>query len=226
MFTGIIEGLGKVAKINKTGLTVKTNLSGINTGDSISVNGVCLTVRTLKPGMFTADISDETYKRTNLGELKSGGAVNIERALKPDSRLGGHIVTGHIEGVGKILSTHSTQLRVDTEHRTNMLSNVSKHFLFSYPESMRKYIVPKGSIAVDGISLTVVEVKEKSFSVSVIPHTLKNTTLGFKKINDTVNLEPDVLAKYTENILKGKTAESGSKKSKITWQYLKNKGYM
>ena len=206
MFTGIIEDSGKVIKVGREELTLSSVLKDIKTGDSISVNGVCLTVRQIKSDVFTVDISQETYKRTNLGRLKAGDRVNLERSLKLDGRLGGHIVTGHIEGIGKILSVKGS-------------GDKSGYFTFSYPESIKKYIVPKGSIAVDGISLTVVEAKNNKFSAAIIPHTLKNTTLGFKKINDTVNLEPDILAKYVENIYR-------SKKSNITTQFLKDKGFI
>ncbi len=206
MFTGIIESLGTVKKISKTQITINAKLDDIKIGDSICVSGVCLTVSTLYPlpstlYLLTFDISEETFKKTNLGELKIGSIVNLERALKSDGRLGGHFVTGHIDAVGKIISQFPN----------------FQIWKFGNPENLSKYIVEKGSVAVDGISLTVVEKKTNSFSVAIIPHTLKNTTLGIKKVGDTVNIETDILAKY---ILQQK------EKNKITSETLKRTGFL
>ncbi|MBI5574212.1 MAG: riboflavin synthase [Elusimicrobia bacterium] len=207
MFTGIIEDLGTVKKINKMQITVETKLDDIKIGDSVCVNGVCLTVvdyllLVTRYSLLTFDISEETFKKTNLGELKIGSVVNLERALKSDGRLGGHFVTGHIDGTGKILKIKK--------------SGNSEIWQFSIPEILSKYIAEKGSVAIDGISLTIVEKKINSFSVAIIPHTLKNTTLGIKKVGDTVNIETDILAKY---ILQQK------EKNKITSETLKKAGF-
>jgi len=207
MFTGIIEDLGTVKKITKTQITVKTKLDALKIGDSICVSGVCLTI--VKCQMLNAkcqmifDISEETFKKTNLGELKIGSIVNLERALKFDGRLGGHFVTGHIDGVGKIIVI-------------SLFQNC-EIVKFLNSENLSKYIVEKGSITIDGISLTVVEKKTNSFSAAIIPHTLKNTTLGIKKVGDTVNIETDILAKY---ILQQK------EKNKITSETLKRTGFL
>jgi len=188
MFTGIIEDLGTVKKISKTQIAVETKLDDIKIGDSVCFNGVCLTVSNFIISQFynfTADVSEETFKKTNLGELKIGSIVNLERALKTDGRLGGHFVTGHVDGTGKILKIKK--------------SGNSEIWQFSIPENLSKYIAEKGSAAIDGISLTTIEKKLDSFSTAIIPHTLKNTALKEKKIGDTVNLETDMLAKYILN---------------------------
>lgn len=217
MFTGIIEDLGIVKKINRQGITIQTNLSDIKVSDSIAVNGVCLTISQLTTHnsqltTFTTDISEETFRRTNLGQLTTGEKVNLERSLKANSLLGGHIVLGHVETTGKIVDIKS-------------LKN-SKIFTISLPGEFSKYIVPKGSIAVDGISLTVVDVKligtyNFQFTVSIIPYTLKNTTFGFRKLGDKVNIEPDILAKYVLNL-----CSDYNNKTKITKEYLIEKGFI
>ena len=236
MFTGIIEDLGTVSKISKTGISVKTALDAISPGNSISINGVCLTVNKIaavrpkgqpagrpagqpegRAGItFSAHMSEETLKRTNLGELKVKEKVNVERAMKLDDRFGGHFVTGHIQGVGKIKSI------------TNSKDNKSKLYRISFPEELDRYITSKGSVSADGISLTVVDTfregSEKSFTVAIIPFTLEKTTLGFKKVNSGVNLEPDILAKYIENIIKCNAPDN--KKSSISVDFLKDKGYL
>ncbi|MFH1541181.1 MAG: riboflavin synthase [Elusimicrobiota bacterium] len=228
MFTGIIEDLGIVKKINKALITVETKLSGIKIGDSVCVNGVCLTAYRLTGSQvhkftnsqvrkftgsrvyeFTADISEETYNRTNLGRMKPNDKVNLERALRSDGRLGGHFVTGHIDGTGKIL-------------KIKKLEN-SEVWYFSIPENLSKYITEKGSVCLDGISLTVVEKKPDLFSVVLIPHTLKNTIFKEKKIGDTVNLETDMLAKY---IFVQNNAKSNSEKNKITSEALRKVGFL
>ena len=209
MFTGIIEDLGTVRKISKTQIIVDTKLDDIKIGDSICVSGVCLTVINSKLSTLNSqllfDISEETFKKTNLGELKIGNIVNLERALKSDGRLGGHFVTGHIDGTGKILKIKK--------------SGNSEIWQFSIPENLSKYIAEKGSVAIDGISLTIALIGKKSdsFSAAIIPHTFKNTTLKEKKIGDTVNLETDILAKY---ILK-----QNNEKTKITSVTLKKAGF-
>ncbi len=195
MFTGLILELGEVLFLDKGTDGARLSIKALNIvkdsslGDSISVNGVCLTVVKLTPSKseLLFDVSLETLKSTNLGNLKRGDRVNLEPSLKPSSKLGGHFVTGHVEAVGRIARKINigNAVKIDIEA----------------PESIIRYLVNKGSVAVDGISLTVVDVYKNSFSVVIIPHTSKMTTIGFKGVGDTVNLEPDILAKYVERFL-------------------------
>ncbi|WP_434640225.1 riboflavin synthase [Thermoanaerobacterium thermosaccharolyticum] len=192
MFTGIIEEIGKVKMVQRgdiTKITIECEkvLDGTAIGDSIAVNGVCLTVTNVGKNLFTADLMRETLKSSNLGDLKIGSMVNLERALSISGRLNGHIVTGHVDTVGTIVNKNRI-----------MNSNV---FKIKIDERYSKYVVSKGSIAVDGISLTVVEALASYFTVSVIPHTELNTTLNFKRIGDSVNIEVDILSKYAEQLL-------------------------
>ncbi|MFZ3170635.1 MAG: riboflavin synthase [Carboxydocellales bacterium] len=194
MFTGIVEELGQLKGI-KSGsksafleIKAKQVLQDVKIGDSIAVNGVCLTVTSFQQDWFTADVMAETLNKTNLGSLRSGERVNLERALRLSDRLGGHIVSGHIDGVGTITSQKVVDIAVLTE--------------IAAPPQVLKYVINKGSIAIDGISLTVVELTSSGFTVSLIPHTAKLTTLGFKKTGDRVNLEGDVLGKYVERLLR------------------------
>ena len=194
MFTGIIEELGKIAGIKKgtksavLGVDSAIVVGDVKLGDSISVNGVCLTVVGFTKSSFSAEVMAETLRRSNLGGLKAGGKVNLERALRPTDRMGGHFVSGHIDGVGTIKSV--------------VKEDIADVFTIAAPPEVLKYVIEKGSIAVDGISLTVVDMTEDAFRVSLIPHTSANTTLGFKKAGDTVNLESDLIAKYIERLLK------------------------
>ncbi|PHO06423.1 riboflavin synthase subunit alpha [Thermoanaerobacterium thermosaccharolyticum] len=192
MFTGIIEEIGKVKMIQRGDITkiaieCEKVLDGTAIGDSIAVNGVCLTVTNVGKNLFTADLMRETLKSSNLGDLKIGSMVNLERALSISGRLNGHIVTGHVDTVGTIVNKNRI-----------MNSNV---FKIKIDERYSKYVVSKGSIAVDGISLTVVEALASYFTVSVIPHTELNTILNFKRIGDSVNIEVDILSKYAEKLL-------------------------
>jgi riboflavin synthase len=193
MFTGIVEELGVVEAIEDQGDAVRLTVRGplvvsdAGEGDSIAVNGCCLTVVTYDEQVFTADVMKETLDKTSLGGFEPGTRVNLERAVTADKRLGGHIVQGHVDGTGTILS------RTPSEHWE--LVEVA------LPESMSRYLVDKGSITVDGVSLTVVTVTDKSFTVSLIPETLTRTTLGFKQAGDAVNLEVDVIAKYVERMV-------------------------
>jgi riboflavin synthase len=193
MFTGIVEELGTVDALEDQGdairLTVRGPLvtSDAALGDSISVNGCCLTVATRGEESFTADVMHETLAKTSLGALEPGARVNLERAVTPATRLGGHIVQGHVDGTGAVVR------RTPSEHWE--LVQVS------LPAELERYLVPKGSITVDGISLTVVEVGADWFTVSLIPETLARTTLGFKQPGDVVNLEVDVIAKYVEKMV-------------------------
>ena len=193
MFTGIIEELGNVVALEDQGDAVRLTVHGplvtsdAREGDSIAVNGCCLTVVTTQDGAFTADVMHETLAKTSLGAFEPGMRVNLERAVTPATRLGGHIVQGHVDGTGTVVS------RTPSEHWEIVKISV--------PTELERYLVPKGSITVDGISLTVVEVKTDSFTVSLIPETLARTTLGFKQAGDVVNLEVDVIAKYVEKMV-------------------------
>ena len=201
MFTGIVEELGTVAAVEDQGDAVRitiaatTVLEDVALGDSVSVNGCCLTVSTVsttRPASFTADVMRETLDKTAVGDLAMGDRVNLERAVTPTTRLGGHIVQGHVDGTGAVRRrTHSEHWElVEVEAPTELL----------------RYLVPKGSITVDGISLTVVDVLADGFTVSLIPETLARTTLGFRQPGDRVNLEADVIAKHVERLLESRQA--------------------
>jgi riboflavin synthase len=195
MFTGIIEETGEVAEISDAGdfrtirIHGKSVFDDLRLGSSIAVNGVCLTVRALAGNSFSAELSRETLDRTTLRRLAMGSLVNLERPMRGDSRFGGHIVQGHVDGVGRIR-------RFDRDGDAWQLE-------IEHPANGSRYIVEKGSIAVDGISLTVASLPASGvFSVAIIPHTFENTNLGTAKAGDAVNLEFDVLAKYVENLIK------------------------
>ncbi len=190
MFTGIVEEVGSVLSISSNGMTVRADkvMSDLKLGDSVSVNGACLTAVAIEEGEFSVDLSPETMRRTSLGELSEGGAVNLERALSASDRMGGHIVQGHVDGTGRITSTR--------EDGDSIIFGVRA------PKRLMPYIVEKGFIAVDGISLTVVKVGTSSFTLAVIPYTLRNTNLETLSVGARVNLEADILAKYVENLLK------------------------
>ena len=195
MFTGIVEEVGIVKGLQKSGpsarLTVgaKVVLENACPGDSIAVNGVCLTVTELNPTCFTADVMHETLRRSSLGDLRAGSPVNLERAMAADGRFGGHMVSGHIDGTGTL-----TGVREDGNARW---------YTVSAPSQILRYIIEKGSVAIDGISLTVAEVDDTSFQVSVIPHTAQRTTLSVRRTGDQVNLENDCVGKYVEKLLTG-----------------------
>lgn len=217
MFTGIIEEVGSIAQIKKQGefavvtINAKKVLSDVHLGDSIAVNGVCLTVTSFSANQFTADVMSETLKRTSLGELSLNSPVNLERAMAANGRFGGHIVSGHIDGTGTVAeitpADNSTWYRIKTS-----------------PKLMR-YIIEKGSITIDGISLTVVDVADDSFRVSIIPHTIKETNLGSKKMGSVVNLENDIVGKYIEQFLMKPNAETAQTETKITMDFLKSAGF-
>src|SRR5258707_9781277 len=193
MFTGIVEDLGTVESLKPTEqggvLQIHSSMptAEINIGDSITVNGACLTVISKSAGRFAMDVSAETLRCSNLGELKPGSRVNLERCLTLDKLLGGHLVSGHVDGVGRIVS-----IRPEGD---------SKLFTFEVAPAQTRYLVEKGSVAIDGISLTIFSIKDNSFSVELIPHTIRSTTLGFKQPGDTINIENDMLVKYVEKIL-------------------------
>ena len=222
MFTGIVEELGTVKKIKKGAnsavFTIRAEkiLDDLKTGDSVAVNGICLTVTACLEDGFTADVMHETLRRTNLGELKSGSKVNLERAMAANGRFGGHIVAGHVDGTGTISSMkkddNAVWITIDTS------------------AAILKYIISKGSITIDGVSLTVAKVDNKSFAVSVIPHTGQNTTLLDKKPGDTVNLENDMVGKYVEKLLQygsipDEEEESTTEKTGITMDFLIQNGF-
>ncbi|GAB3079538.1 riboflavin synthase [Nocardioides zeae] len=199
MFTGIVEELGSIAAIEDQGdavrLVVETSvvLEDAHLGDSIAVDGCCLTITEHDGTRWTADVMAESLRRTTLGERKPGDRVNLERAVRADQRLGGHVVQGHVDGVGRVLD------RRPSEHWTVVE--------VGYPAELARFLVEKGSITVDGISLTLVEVGESSFTVSLIPETLTRTTLGFRAVGEPVNLEVDVIAKHVERLVVGGYAD-------------------
>ncbi len=199
MFTGIIQAIGRIAERQATGtdarLYVQTNNLDMNTvqqGDSIAVNGVCLTAVTLPGDGFWADVSGETLKHTTLGEQPVGSSVNLEKALTPQTHLGGHIVSGHVDGIGTITQCY------DDGRSTRLHIHV--------PDDLAKYIATKGSICIDGISLTVNAVQGAEFTLNIVPHTLEKTTLAKVKVGHRVNLEVDIIARYLERLLLGKKA--------------------
>ena len=214
MFTGIIEEVGKIQQVSLTGKTGDVRigasriLEGLQPGDSISVNGVCLTVRDVNAKGFLAEISEETLARTSFARSKKGDPVNLERPLLPTSRLGGHFVQGHVDGIGKLQLIQS--------------DGGFAVYRLSLPEFLQPYVVEKGSIAVDGVSLTVARLGPDYFEVALIPHTLENTNLAGRRAGDWVNLECDVLAKYVESLLKGRET---AKKAPLTVEYLREQGY-
>ena len=196
MFTGIIEAIGSVAKLQQLGsdwrLTIDTgklDLSDVVLGDSIAVNGCCLTVVELKENIFSADVSNESMRCTALGEFKDGTRVNLEKAMLASGRLGGHIVSGHVDGVGSLVESSE--------------DGASVRLVYEAPKEIAKYIAAKGSVCIDGASLTVNEVSGQKFTVNVIPHTQIETIIGDYKVDQKVNLEVDLIARYLERLLQG-----------------------
>lgn len=214
MFTGIIEEVGTVIAVQKGAssfIKVKADkvLSDVHLGDSIAVNGVCLTVTDFGAGAFKADVMNETLSRSSLGKLKNGSHVNLERAMSANGRFGGHIVSGHIDGTGTVTGLDNDGIAV--------------WYTISAPKEIMRYIVEKGSIAIDGISLTVARVTESSFSVSIIPHTAQQTILSEKKAGDIVNLENDLIGKYVEKLTAPLT--ENKKESALTRDFLAKYGF-
>ncbi|RUM29338.1 MAG: riboflavin synthase [Aquifex sp.] len=209
MFTGLIEDLGKVIDISVSSkgakLVVETKLSDIKIGDSVAVNGACLTVTEIRGSKYSFDVSPETLKRTNLGLLKRGDYVNLERALKVGDRLGGHIVQGHVDFTSKIKA-----LRFLGEHY---------ELVIEIPNDWIYYIVEKGSVAIDGISLTVNYIRNNSVYINIIPHTYERTNLRFRRNGDLVNVETDIIGKYVINYLN--TSNTSRKKENILEEFLK-----
>ena len=187
MFTGIVEASGKIVAVSPARLEVASDFGDLVLGESIAVNGVCLTVASLSGGGFAADISEETAARTSLGSLSAGDPVNLERAMPAGGRFGGHIVQGHVDGVGRVIQARELEGSVE--------------MTIEVPGGLERYLVEKGSVTVEGVSLTVASLGVAEFSVSLVPHTLAGTTLGSRKPGDPVNLEVDVLAKYVERLL-------------------------
>ncbi|PKM12484.1 MAG: riboflavin synthase [Gammaproteobacteria bacterium HGW-Gammaproteobacteria-3] len=216
MFTGIILALGEIAAIQmKSGdcrLKIATGnlpMADAQVGDSVAVNGVCLTAVELGADYFYADVSNETLARTTLTTRKIGAKVNLELALTPTTRLGGHIVSGHVDGIGRVVDKAA--------------DGRSVRFRFKAPDNLARYIAEKGSICIDGISLTVNEVDGALFGVNIVPHTLQKTTLGNTQAGDKVNLEVDLLARYLERLLQGEAAAQC--RGGVTEQLLRNSGF-
>ncbi len=215
MFTGLIEDVGKIVSLVRSGesgkLTVATALpvAEIRLGDSVAVNGVCLTVTRQESAGMTFDVSPESLERSNLGDLKTGDKVNLERALRLSDRLGGHIVTGHVDCIARV------------EARRQQANALIFSFCLLEP-AMARYLVPKGSVTIDGISLTVNNVTSHTFSVSIIPHTADMTTLTLRKPGDPVNIETDIIGKYVERLLNGNQVASAG----VTAELLARNGFM
>lgn len=216
MFTGIVEEIGTVLTIKRNAhsasLVIKASqvLEGTKDGDSIAVNGVCLTVTSHTADQFTVDVMHETMRRSSMQQLSSGSRVNLERAMAADGRFGGHIVTGHIDGTGEITKVQADENAV--------------WYTIRAADPVMGLIIEKGSIAVDGISLTVAKVSRNDFSVSVIPHTREKTTLPEKKTGDLVNLENDCIGKYVEHLLK-REEDKEQQKSGLTKEFLYQCGF-
>ena len=217
MFTGIIQGKGRIERAQAAGggmvfqLEADFELTDPEEGESIAVNGVCLTARDIRGNSFLVDVSPETLSRTGLGLLKSGNLVNLERALRLSDRLGGHMVSGHVDTQGRIEDRRS--------------EGDFTLFTFSLSRSLVKYVIEKGSVAINGVSLTVNSCEGDRFTVSIIPHTLAVTTLGELKPGDRVNIEVDIIGKYVEKLLSDKSEHAGSK-SKINSAFLAEHGFL
>ncbi|MFT4198726.1 MAG: riboflavin synthase [Pseudoxanthomonas sp.] len=201
MFTGIIEGVGRLAAAQPLGGDTRFTFEvgslpfdGVRTGESIAVNGVCLTVVGFDAGSFQADASNETLSLTTLGALPVGAALNLERAMRPSDRLGGHLVSGHVDGLGTVLAVHADAR--------------AQRWRIKAPAALLKYVAKKGSICVDGVSLTVNAVDDEGFEVALIPHTVANTRFAQTAIGDAVNLEIDLVARYVERLLGGREARA------------------
>ena len=220
MFTGLVEEIGEMRRIGRKGEAMVLSIAAsrimddLKLGDSVAVNGVCLTATTIQKNLFTVDVMPETYRSTNLKELQGGSKVNLERAMAAGARFGGHIVQGHVDGTGLIRSVYTDQ-------------NAVVYEIAPSNTELFKYIIPKGSVTLDGISLTVVKADESSFTVSIIPHTLAETVLAFKNAGDTVNIENDILGKYVDHLLHYGSQGADSKTSNrgISHDYLSEHGF-
>ena len=218
MFTGIIEEIGTLSRTERSAgfcqLVIRAGkvLDDCRPGDSIAVNGTCLTVTRQYPDGFVADVMAETMRRTNLEDLKVGDRVNLERSLRPRDRLGGHIVAGHVDEVGTITGLRSEDIA------TLMTVDVSP--------TLMKYIAIKGSVCVEGVSLTVTDISDSSFQVSLIPFTKENTTLGLKRVGDAVNIEVDMLARYVERLISYHEGHPVESPRSIDQEFLKTHGFL
>ena len=218
MFTGIIESLGKVESLQQIGGDVRVrihtdlDMSDVHLGDSIATNGICLTVTDWGSNWYSADVSRESLSRTTLGQWKIGQTVNVEKAMLPTTRFGGHIVSGHVDAVGEI-----TQVRQDAR---------SLYFEVTAPVEIAKYLAEKGSVTVDGISLTINHLRGNILSLNLIPHTAERTNIGTWKTGTRVNLEVDVLARYIERLLLGDRAAQVPTESKISMDFLAENGFL
>jgi len=202
MFTGIIEEVGRISRIDVRGENRRIQISAnavpaeLKTGDSVSVSGVCLTALDIQPDSFHADLAPETWQRTSFSRLKSGALVNLELPMRASGRFDGHIVQGHVDGVGRL-------------QRFDQIAGTDNWWLtIQLPAELKKYVVQKGSISIEGISLTVAEMKGRDCTVAIIPHTVESTNLKSLRPGDSVNLEVDVVAKYVEKMMRSKTPES------------------
>lgn len=219
MFTGIVQAVGTVAALEPKGADVRLQINtgkplaqGLSPGDSISVSGVCLTAVTCAPETFYADVSGETLQHTILGELNTGDSVNLETALTLDTLLGGHLVTGHVDGIGTMKKRHA--------------DGRSERMRIQAPETLSRYIARKGSICVDGVSLTVNEVDGSEFEINIVPFTLEETTLGSFRPGQHVNLEVDIIARYLERLLSGEQESGTGAHGTITRELLTRFGYI
>ncbi len=218
MFTGLVEGIGVIKRIDLKGVDRRIyvqpgfDMDGVEIGESISVDGACLTVTEWDGSMFSADVSAETLSRTTLGSKKIGDKVNLERALRVGDRLGGHVVLGHVDCVGTLKRRYT--------------EGSSIRLVFEIPEKLTKYIIEKGSIAINGVSLTVNSVKSNTFDINIIPHTAEITTIGALRAGDKVNIEVDVIGKYVEKMLGSWKESSVSENTSITQEMLKKYGFM
>ncbi len=222
MFTGLIEEVGKIKSFKKTGDSMVLSLEAANIlgdaviGDSIAVNGICLTVTSINNTSFTVDVMPETMHKTSLKDLNVGSHVNLERAMTPNRRFGGHFVAGHVDGVAQLIDKKAVDNAI--------------YFTFKIDPSVTNYMIPKGSISIDGISLTLVDVHKDGFSVSIIPHTIEQTNLKYKKIGDLVNIEVDMIGKFVEKavrniLLHEKGPNQRVKESNLSADFLKENGF-
>ena len=216
MFTGIVEEMGAVKAVERTlagarlSVLASTVMDDLAIGDSVSVNGACLTVVSRAEREFAVDVSTETLSVTSLGQVSPGAPVNLERAMKLHQRIGGHLVSGHVDAIGAVRSRRQ-------DGNTLIIT-------IEAPREILRYCVPKGSITVDGISLTINELTDRSFGVAIIPHTAKVTTLGLKQIGDTVNLEADLIGKYVERLLQERGQITAKSSPVIDKDYLQKRG--
>ncbi|WP_408006587.1 riboflavin synthase [Pseudalkalibacillus sp. A8] len=215
MFTGIIEEIGKIQSVKESNegyvvrIEAKKVLEDVHLGDSISVNGICLTVTSFESSSFTVDVMPETLRHTNLKSLSTGDGVNLERAMAADGRFGGHFVSGHIDAVGEIIKKTRKQNAI--------------YYEIKAPKELQPYFMNKGSVAVDGTSLTIFGVTDSTFTLSLIPHTVEESVLGKKNEGDLVNIECDMLVKYMDNLIQKRTNQTQS--SRLTEEFLSEHGF-